>query len=457
MKSDYLNISYNDAKAFLETLSEKRLTKIYEKYGILETYVAENNEEYSKKDQLVDIISDSDLYSLGYSQDAVPCGDDCYNYTISDIIDFLSSFNEDELFDLISKYSAYDIEDLATAITDSDLAALGFDFGVDNNIPEENSHDSVYVNTDYDYDENLDYLEDIEGIPYTILDTNENGVSTIALADVYDFNRFKESLDPNLVEYCEPLDLDISECYLCEVTPRVYPEKITEDVIINSELNPAIFDAEHKMLPEVHEQIMNYVNDFVEKMNNKAINMDYQDVQLIGSNAGYLYTPDSDIDIHFIWSTPMNKENFDQMKDEFMIYTAENPLTIGKNTVELNLEDDANIVASANRRYSLIDDDWVDDSDKNEVYTQEDMTAVEGYEDLVADYTARIDDVVDNDLFEDALDLKHEIRQNRSEDLANIGALSLGNVVFKELRNNGAYGKLREYLKTKEELLKDVE
>ena len=102
------------------------------------------------------------------------------------------------------------------------------------------------------------------------------------------------------------------------------------------------------------------------------------------------------------------------------------------------------------RRYSLIDELWVDGSDQNELYTDADLSAIDGYNEIVDNYTQQIDDIIDSDEYADAVMLKYELRQNRSEDLAQFGTLSLGNVVFRELRDNGAYGKLKEYIDSKE-------
>ena len=207
----------------------------------------------------------------------------------------------------------------------------------------------------------------------------------------------------------------------------------------------------------VLQQLLDYVGSFIEYLQNKSIDVDYSDIQLIGSNAGYLYSPESDIDIHIIWSYPLFKDAFEQLQQEIKMFKLDNTLNIGDYPVEINVEDGQNMQSSSKRRYSLIEDDWVDNSDEEEEYKQDDINLVSGYEDIVTDYANKIDNVVDNDLYSDALALKTEIRKNRSDDSANEGSLSMGNVVFKELRNNGAYGKLRTYIKDKEAELSNNE
>lgn len=450
--TNYLNIPYDKALAFLEGLSEEKLEPVFDQYNISESL------ECSKAAQLAEFISDAELEALGYVAEAIedqmqPQQD--YTYSIEDVIEFLSSLDDYLLIDIRNKYDTDNLEDIATAITDYELESLGM-YDEDKEYSEKEYYDDEDEFDYYDdYCEELDFLEDIPSdIPYGIIDECD---AIFAVNDDVDFERFRANLDPNLVESCDKIDYDFgSDVVVFKVTPKYYPEEVSEEVVINKELNPVIFDSDNKMQEDIKQQILDYVQGFVDKMEEKSIDVSYEDLQLVGSNAGYLYTPESDIDIHFIWSYPMDPDNFEQMRAEFADYTMTNPLFIGDtNAIELNLEDGFNMEANSGRRYSLINDNWVDDSDKNEVYTEADMSKVEGYEELVDEYSAKIDDVVDNDLYPDAIELKQEIRNNRSEDLKNYGALSLGNVVFKELRNNGQFGKLRNYIKEKEENLTD--
>ena len=506
--TNYFSIPYDKAIEFLQELSENELKDIYDKYNTsnveelaelisdndlvalgykVEEKLSESEEDPRKKHgpyryitkhgigpgtlpKDVNLVKweDLDNYKTAIWTDRFLTTKELEDYDIypeniqegyssdfESVVEFLTDLDTDTLEDLMRQYDTNRIEDLATAITDFELEDLGFNASsLEEN--EEDHHNIEFEENDMydyenDYDEDLDYLEDVPSdIKFSILDKDGN---LFTVEHEEDFYRFKDALDSNLVESCEletVVDSDSKPCYILNVVPRRYDEKVSEEVVINSELNPKLFDNEHKMLPEVKEQIMQYLANFEQLMSEKDIPVEYDDIHLVGSNAGYLYTPESDIDIHYIWSHPLDVDIFEKLKDEFSMYTTENPLFIGENQIELNLEDGFNVSANSNRRYSLINDIWVDDSDNNEVYTEADLAKVDGYEELVDDYTQKIDDVVDSDEYADALLLKQEIRQNRSDDLANIGALSLGNVVFKELRNNGAYGKLRNYIKEKE-------
>lgn len=455
MNNSYYIISFDNAKKFLMSLDDEKLKDLYDIYNI-DTDAEKSLQDYIES--LAAVIPDDNLYELGYVNDTESDNydfdeNDSYHYDIEDVQNFLASLDEDVLNDMLKKYCATDIYDLAVCITDAELMALGFDKIV--------GYSEISDNCDYnpddsfvclgDFCEDYDFFEDANYlIPILVVDSDSLIFGT---QDMYCYESLKSSLDSNLVRSCDiiPNDCEDNDMVLFRIIPIEYPEQIQEEVVINSELNPALFDNENqKLKPEVRDQILEYVNDFIDKMVDKSIYIDYNDVQLIGSNAGYLYTPESDIDIHFISNQPLDKDNFEQLRAEFVDYTTSDPLDVDGYVVELNLEDGVNMEASAKRRYSILNDDWIDNSNTEEVYTVEDLTKVDGYEDVVDDYSKRIDDVISNDSYAEAVALKQEIRSNRSEDLANIGSLSMGNVVFKELRNSGKFGELREFIKDKE-------
>lgn len=467
MANSYYNVSIDDAIKFITSLSDDKIKDLYDLYDI--DY---KNPDVDCVTELASVVSDDDLYNLGYVDDDEDCkdeecttADNMYNYTIDDVCEFLQSLDEDTIYNLINEYCAVDIDDLAIAITDAELMNLGFNSsdeeccdGETDNIECDDNDYLHFMNVgDFCTEEDeYDFLEDVDyQTPIVVIDA-ENLV--FCTDSEFSFNKIKSQLDPALVSTCDELDYclddkfkDANSFVTFKITPVEYPEQVSEEVIINSELNPVIFDNDTQIMkPEVRKQLLEYIKSFEDKMADKSISVDYDDIQLIGSNAGYLYTPESDIDIHFIWSYPMDVDNFEQMRAEFVDFMTENPLYIDNYGVELNLEDGLNMSATTKRRYSIINDNWVDNSNTEEVYTAEDLDKVEGYEDVVDEYSKRIDDVIASDSYADAVALKQEIRSNRSDDLLNYGSLSMGNVVFKELRNNGKFGELRDFIKSKE-------
>lgn len=449
----YYQISINDATDFLKGLSDDVLNTLYDKYNIMDSDAVESHE--SKLDILAEIVSDADLTELGYKQpineEIVAMSTPKYKYSnVDDIIRFLATeVDEYEIEMLYQHYGCHSLADLAVALTDNELFCLGYDRDNQEEAnPQENPFDKLKPYNE-DYDERFDYLEDIpKDIPYYMIDA-DNGI--LATDNEEDYYRFKDSINPVLVDSCEPYPdcVDAGNKYLFSVKPTQFP--VPEEVIIDDKLNENIFDSENHMLPEIREALLNYAQGFINKMHEHNVELDFTDIVLVGSNAGYLYTPESDIDIHIISANPIQPEIAEALFNEFDFYEAENPMTIGNAKVELGLEDGYDIVTNdkASRRYSLVNDTWVNGSDALEQYKPEDIDKVSGYEAIVDAYTNKINELVDNDEYMQAVALKQEIRQNRTEDLTQFGALSMGNVVFKELRNNGAYGKLRDYISRK--------
>lgn len=430
--------SYNLVLDFLKNkISEQDLQNLIEKYNI------EDSEDML--DILADVVTDSDLTAVGFSLDETsPQENVDYNYNyndVEDIVNFLTNCDDYIIDSLLNQYGCHSLEDLALALTDFELESLGYSY---DNYDCDYNDDMVY-SKNYDYDDNYDYLEDL---PYDLnyLLVGDNVFATNNEMDMY---RFKECLNPNLVD-----DFIIQESVDGKCVFSVVPHKyeIGEEVVINDELNDKIFDSEHHILPEVKQALLDYINGFIDKMKEQGVDITYSDICVVGSNAGYLYTPDSDIDIHIVSSKPIDLDNAEALFNEFDIYEDENPLFIGDSKVEIGIEDDYNITVNDkdSRRYSLINDDWVNDSDNLDIFTQNDLSKVSGYESIVDEYTNKINNAVDNDDYNNAVMLKEEIRQNRSDDLAEFGPLSMGNVVFKELRNNGSYGKLKNYIREKE-------
>ena len=465
MKNFY-NIPFDKAKDFIAKLDSNKKDELCKKYQISESVISQNSKELlSVDEQLSDVVFDSDLYALGYVDNEYNNNNssfECeYESNIDDIILFLQSLDDYDLEYIYNKYNTYNLYDIAVAITDYELENLGYGLNIEDKI-EDTVDDTVdfvetftYENPNLEYIDSLDFLDDINyyDIPYSIID-KDNFVFSVK-SDV-DYNKFKNCLDTNLVKYCEDIAKDDFGNTIFQVTPINIDEtySVKEKVVINSELNPALFNEDHTLKEDVKNQLLEYVNSFMDTIDIENMDIDVQDVALVGSNAGYLYTPESDIDIHIISDKPLDEVQFEELKDKFDLYEDTNPLLIDDTyKVELGIEDNYNIVMDNKdpRRYSLLTDEWINDSDKNEEYRQDDLVDVSGYEDIVKEYSDKIDDIVDNDYFSDAVELKDELRRNRSRDLAEVGALSYGNVVFKELRNNGKYEKLRNYILTKEE------
>lgn len=76
---------------------------------------------------------------------------------------------------------------------------------------------------------------------------------------------------------------------------------LEEDIEKHETLNDKIFDVEtQEMLPEVREKLLEIADNFVENVHEDELDLEVKDIVLIGSNANYNYTKDSDLDVHII-------------------------------------------------------------------------------------------------------------------------------------------------------------
>ena len=113
---------------------------------------------------------------------------------------------------------------------------------------------------------------------------------------------------------------------------------LADAVKFNNKLNPALWQGQN-MKPEVREQLLAIAEDFKEFLG--LSDLEVKDITVSGSNAGYTYTPNSDIDLHLVVDIPradsdeVYRELFDAKKYQ---YNEQHNITIGGYEVELYVE-----------------------------------------------------------------------------------------------------------------------
>lgn len=76
-------------------------------------------------------------------------------------------------------------------------------------------------------------------------------------------------------------------------------ESLQEDIEKHDELNPKLWEGT-ELKPEVEEKVSFIVNEFIKNLQEDDINIQIDDILLVGSNCSYNYTKDSDLDIHIL-------------------------------------------------------------------------------------------------------------------------------------------------------------
>lgn len=207
---------------------------------------------------------------------------------------------------------------------------------------------------------------------------------------------------------------------------------------MNSTLNPKLWK-DNKLKEDVKEAVINIVKEFTE---NLLVPIDILDIRLVGSNASYNYNKHSDLDIHIV-------TNFDNVGEPTEVvqalYSAErsnfnrtHDITIKGIDIELYVED-VNVSCLSNGIYSVSGDEWVKEPKKEEVKTKD-----VSKDKAVTDLKAEIEEVIKSEDSEKIQGCINQLYLLRKDSISTEGEYGYGNLVFKEIRNQGLLDKLKE-------------
>lgn len=233
-------------------------------------------------------------------------------------------------------------------------------------------------------------------------------------------------------------------------TESLEPE-LKETVEKHDTLNPKLFDGEH-LKDEVREKILRIVDKFTEDLEEDGIRIVIKDIVLIGSNVSYNYTKDSDLDIHIIADTS-SLHCPDHLYP--LIYSAYRSMFNKKFDisffgipVELFVETE-DIATISNGEYSVKDDEWIKEPDKD-VIPEYDLTSLNASVEDWKDHAGKlISDIktgaLSGDEAHDAINEYIEsIYALRKEGLHATGEYGTENLTFKEIRNLGLLDELKD-------------
>lgn len=213
---------------------------------------------------------------------------------------------------------------------------------------------------------------------------------------------------------------------------------LNEAYELHDTLNPKLFNLEvSKLKPEVLEKLLQISEEFLKSID--PLTLSIADIRLVGSNASFNYNEQSDIDLHIIVNFDLNyiddeilqsiyndKKNKFNEKFDFKIYDI---------PVEVYIEDIKSMNAT-NGIYSILRNDWIRKPQPIEYELPD-------YSEELSWWKTEVNQVLlsgDSKLIEETI---NEIYMMRKDGLANEGEASIGNLVFKELRNLGLLDGLR--------------
>jgi len=210
-------------------------------------------------------------------------------------------------------------------------------------------------------------------------------------------------------------------------------------------LNPKIWE-NNSLKSDVKVKLLEIYKTFVSKLHEDNIPLEVIDVLLLGSNADFNYTDYSDIDLHIITdfdnisiNNTLTQIFYNNEKTKF---NTDYDITIKGIPVELYIED-INACNMTNGIYSLLQDKWIKFPEHN---PPQDVD----YSKLLNHYKTKISNALNSNSSEQIKEMINEIKMLRKVSLMDEGIYSKGNLVFKELRNDGSidnlYTKLHELI-----------
>lgn len=206
-------------------------------------------------------------------------------------------------------------------------------------------------------------------------------------------------------------------------------------VIFQNQLNPDIWHNGEMKLP-VRVALLRIAKSFVKFID--VADLRLTDITVSGSNAGFNYNRDSDIDLHLI--ADVNGACGKVLKDLFMSKKSEfndqHNITILGHDVEVYVQDSDEVHIS-NGIYSVLNGKWIKKPRK--ITERPDVTNVEN---KVEYLKQEIEQAISSGDPDTITRLKHKIKKMRMTGLERSGELSSENLAFKLLRNTGELEKL---------------
>lgn len=198
----------------------------------------------------------------------------------------------------------------------------------------------------------------------------------------------------------------------------------------HTSLNPLIWQGQH-LDSQVHTALMNIAKKFYNYLD---IDVEVIDVIVTGSQASYLYTPHSDLDLHII--VDYKEVVCDQPVEELFdtkrkLWKLIHDVKVHDIPVECYAEDIHKPVKGA--AYSILRKKWIREPHEPVDYHPNDLAVKRE----ARAWTGRIQSAINTRRADVVEKAKLELMNYRKQGLAQGGELSIQNLVYKMLRNTG--------------------
>lgn len=305
--------------------------------------------------------------------------------------------------------------------------------------PDEDETAEITISYEY----SADKADVMEVIYWNLTDEDISNVDELEYDDVKKFieDNFEALFEKYLTkieDYFKDLARDEAEANYED--SDYYEEGINEAIEKHDTLNPALWTEDKVLKQEVADKIVEIVDTFIEKLEEDEIKVSLKDIVLVGSNANYNYTKDSDLDVHIITDSSVEDCPVDLLGTLYNAYKSlfndKYNITINGVNVELYVETD-DLKATSNGIYSL-STGWVKEPEWTEIPEVNIETEFKAKEE-------EYNKLIENPSLIDIVMFIDNLYKDRQEGIASEDKeYSKGNLVFKEFRNSGYLDNLKQ-------------
>ena len=316
------------------------------------------------------------------------------------------------------------------------------------NIEEFRQQLQYELNREYD----ISYDEDDVEFSLESDEANSQFIIKCGIAeDTVDYDEVKfvdHTDDEDVDDYLSNIDLDeLEDVDADEWLKKYLGECFTRNILKESiekhdKLNPLIWDGEY-LRTDVRVAILEIVNKYIEDSEVLKLE-DIIDIELLGSNASYNYTKDSDLDIHLV-------VNMDEISSdpalvqiacnaEKSLFNKAYQITVKGIDIELYVED-VKTGAVSNGVFSVSKNEWLKKPVPKNI---PDLKEDEEYLGLLDAWMIKAKKACSSKTRAEVLAFINELYNLRRISIMTDGEYALGNLVFKEIRNHGILQDLKD-------------
>lgn len=223
---------------------------------------------------------------------------------------------------------------------------------------------------------------------------------------------------------------------------------LVEAIEKHATLNSKLFTKEEILKETVRKKMLEIVDEFLNNLKEQNIEIKVDDILMVGSNANYNYTKDSDIDLHVIANTKNMKYEMEIANALYSAYRTLFNKNLDINLYDIPLElyvEVENTPRNSNGVYSVKKDKWI----KKPVQEEIPDFDKEALDKLVDKWEKKCKDLLDKIAADKLDDEKQVVKliEDIYEKLRKTGVAkseyAIENLAFKELRNKGYLDKLK--------------